>query len=510
MHLDSGNFRMTTDPNQTGGQTVRGDTTALLNTLRTLLSNFIQPLGRAPRVLELGTAESRPLVAELARRMPIEPINDKSMAKPDAVIIHPELGLSTLVHTLYNVRSELTADTLLCGPGIDQPGQWPGLQIVLQQFIQDFRNEGGFWIAQPTGIKHLKALPPFKDIAALVQQVETDLRAVQPIKTQSTPKQPSSIEPDVISTAIRVLLDREPRDADEIADNAKRCTDMRSLRNSIIRSAEFKDKNPTLLWLNFSADEPPMKIQLETTEAERQALLQHIQSSWEHLGATEPHWSVLTADKFKQEHIAENEEAFYQTGKPNVEVLWQSLRRNGIDPTVLKSCLEYGCGLGRVTRWLAERFDQVYGYDISRAHLAGAGDYLKRRQFQNVVLRHIAAPGDVAQLEKTDLVYSVIVLQHNPPPIIAMIVRGLLMSLKPGGIAYFQVPTYQRGYNFSCAGYLGKVGGKKGMEMHALPQAEVFNIAAQAGAQVLEVFEDNWTGIVNGGRSNTFIIRKRD
>lgn len=83
------------------------------------------------------------------------------------------------------------------------------------------------------------------------------------------------------------------------------------------------------------------------------------------------------------------------------------------------------------------------------------------------------------------------------------------MSLNPGGIAYFQVPTYQRGYYFSCTGYLTNFGGKKGMEMHVLPQAEVFNIADQADAQVLEIFEDSWTGIVNGGRSNTFIIRKR-
>lgn len=500
---------MTTDPSQTGRQTNSADTAALLNTLRSLLTNSISRHVRTPRVLELGTVDSKPLIAELAREMSIEPINDESTATPDVVIIHPQLGFSSLVRMLYAIRNELTDDTLLCGPGIDQPEQWPGLQIALQQFIQDFRNEGGFWVAQPTGIMHLKGLPLFEDIAGLVHQVETDLRAEQPVTTQSIPKRPSSIEPDLIATAIQVLLDREPRDANEIADNVKHCTDMRSLRHSIICSAEFKQKNPTLLWLNFSADEPPMKIQLDTTEAERQALLQHIQSSWEHLGATEPHWSVLTADKFKQEHIANNEDAFYQTGKANVESLWQSLQRNGIDPTALNTCLEYGCGLGRVTRWLAERFDQVYGYDISRAHLAGAGDYLKRKEFQNVALRHIATPNDVAQLEKVDLVYSVIVLQHNPPPIIAMIVRGLLMSLNPGGIAYFQVPTYQRGYYFSCTGYLTNFGEKKGMEMHVLPQAEVFNIADQADAQVLEIFEDSWTGIVNGGRSNTFIIRKR-
>lgn len=499
---------MDKDQRQTSVQAGNIGRATPLNTLRPLLSNFIRLHGRTPRVLELGTADSKPLVAELAREMPIEPINDKSTATPDVVIIHPQLGFSSLISTLYAIRNELTDDTLLCGPWIEQPGQFPGLQIALEKFIRDFHNEGSFWIALPTGIAHLKGLPPFEDIADLVHQVETDLHTEQHPNVQSTPKQPSSMAPDLIATAIRILLDREPRDTNEIDDNVKHCTDLRSLRNKIIRSAEFKQQNPTLLWLNFSADEPSMNIQLDTTEVERQSLLHHIQSSWEHLGATEPHWSVLTSDKFKQEHIANNEDAFYQTGKPNVESLWQSLLRNGIDPTALKTCLEYGCGLGRVTRWLAERFDQVYGYDISRAHLAGAGDYLRRKEFKNVVLRHVATPSDVALLEKTDLVYSVIVLQHNPPPIIAMIVRGLLMSLNPGGIAYFQVPTYQRGYYFSCTGYLTDFSGKKDMEMHVLPQAEVFNIADQADAQVLEVFEDNWTGIVNGGRSNTFIIRK--
>ena len=89
-----------------------------------------------------------------------------------------------------------------------------------------------------------------------------------------------------------------------------------------------------------------------------------------------------------------------------------------------------------------------------------------------------------------------------------MIIRGLLTALKPGGVAYFQVPTYQRDYRFSCGEYLSDGAGRTDMEMHVLPQAEVFAIAARSNAQVLEVFEDRWTGIVDGGRSNTFIIRK--
>lgn len=497
---------MSTDRSTASRRTDSATVTTPLNTVRSLLTELNRLQGRAPRVLELSSAESRPYAAELAREVPLELVPDDSPAAPDLVIIHPQTGLVALVRSLYAVRDKLSTATLLCGPGIDQPGRWPGLQIVVQQFIQDYRNDAGLWMALPSGITHLQGLPAFENIAPLVQQVEADLRAEQTTPVHDTPEQPLATE--LIATAIRVLLDREPAGTTEIAEKAKHCKDTRSLRNNIISSAEFKRQNPALLWLHFSAEEPPMRIQLATTDSERQDLLQHIQASWEHLGATEPHWSVLTAEQYKQKNIAVNEDAFYETGRPNVESLWRSLQRNGVDPAALKTCLEYGCGLGRVTRWLAERFDKVYGYDISRAHLEGAGDYLSRKGLRNVTLRHIGSPADVAQLEAVDLVYSVIVLQHNPPPVIAMIVRGLLTALRPGGVAYFQVPTYQRGYSFSTANYLADHRGLQGMEMHVLPQAEVFDIAAQSGAQVLEVFEDSWTGIIDGGRSNTFIVRK--
>jgi SAM-dependent methyltransferase len=500
---------MITDRSPKSGQTSSATTGVRpVDVMFSLLSNLVRQHGRTPRVLELGTAESEPLTAPLAREMPIEPVHDNSKATPDAVIIHPQLGLSTLVHTLYAVRDDLATETLLCGPGVDQPEHWPGLQIALEQFIQDYRSENGFWIALPTGITHLKRLPPFDEIVHLVKQVETDLQAELAVAAQAKPEKPGRLTADLVTSAFRVLLEREPRGAAEVEEKIEHCSDMRELRHNIIRTAEFKQQNTALFWLNFSPNEPPMQIQMESKDTELQALLAHIQSSWEHLGTTEPHWSVLTAEQYKRKNIADNEDAFYQTGKQHVESLWQSLRRNGVDPASLKTCIEYGCGLGRVTRWLAERFDKVYGYDISRAHLEAAGNYLSREGFHNVSLRHIGSPAAVAQLEPVDLVYSLIVLQHNPPPIIAMIVRGLLAALKPGGVAYFQVPTYQRGYYFSCSKYLSSFGGEKEMEMHVLPQSEIFAIVTQSLAQVLEVFEDSCTGIVDGGRSNTFVVRK--
>ena len=58
-----------------------------------------------------------------------------------------------------------------------------------------------------------------------------------------------------------------------------------------------------------------------------------------------------------------------------------------------------------------------------------------------MTLRHVRTVDEMVNLERVDLVYSLIVLQHNPPPVIRLIVRAFLKALNPGGVAYFQVPT---------------------------------------------------------------------
>lgn len=461
--------------------------------------------GRALRVLELGSVESQPVASSVAADVPIEVLGGDSSETPDVVLIHPQLSFSAIVQALYAVRSDLALDATLCGLCGEQGTQWPVLKLVLEHFVEDFHVENGFWIARPSGLAFLKCLPPYAEVEHLVAQVESDL-STQEVSRQSE-KLRSDLTPEAVSWAFRVLLGREPTD-DETSETIATFPNMDALRADIARGAEFKKKNSALLWMTFSGNESPMHVEMETSHSDHDALLAHIRTSWEHLGETEPHWSVLTAEQYKQQNIEHNEVAFYQTGKGNAETLFRTLERNGIDPSSLKTCLEYGCGLGRVTRWLAERFENVHGYDISRAHLEGARQYLARQGISNVSLHNIAEPKDLTQLEAADLVYSVIVLQHNPPPVIALILRSLLATLRPGGIAFFQVPTYQRGYYFSSGSYLSRQAGKRGMEMHVLPQAAVFALAEDSGSRVLEVFEDRWTGIVDGGRSNTFVLRK--
>ena len=53
-----------------------------------------------------------------------------------------------------------------------------------------------------------------------------------------------------------------------------------------------------------------------------------------------------------------------------------------------------------------------------------------------------------------DLLYSVLVMQHNPPPVIAELLRAFLGRVNVGGFAFFQVPTYAENYEFTLDRYV--------------------------------------------------------
>jgi SAM-dependent methyltransferase len=256
---------------------------------------------------------------------------------------------------------------------------------------------------------------------------------------------------------------------------------------------------------SLTGNEPPIFIE---KVYDLHDIFLHIQKVWEDLGKTEPYWSVLSSENFKSSKISNTRSAFYNSGRDNVAILFNSLERNKIDHTEFKTCLEYGSGLCRVTYWLAQRFESVIGYDISSSHLKLATKYLEETNNKNITLNHISKPQDIGNFPKVDVVYSVIVLQHNPPPIIHLIIQELIRALNSGGIAFMQVPTYRIGYRFSMSDYMSEEISGNQIEMHLLPQDEIFEIVYKENGRVIEILEDNWIGLRNGDRSNTFIIQK--
>lgn len=315
--------------------------------------------------------------------------------------------------------------------------------------------------------------------------------------------------PDAVSWAYRLFLDREPEDEQVVNEHLRKCSSTQDLRHNFIYSTEFREKNPALHVPVLFGDEPPMSIEDVCSEEGLETLFEHVQSIWQELGESEPHWSVLASEEFRQSNIEATNDVFYRTGKSSVSQLFGSLERNHVQHSGFKTCLDYGCGVGRITSHLSKRFEKVFAYDISLSHLRCAEDYLKQKDVSNVVLGHLSRVRDIGTLPKVDVVYSMLVLQHNPPPVTAFILEGMLNSLNPGGVAFFQLPTYRMGYRFSLANYLAEQALRREMEMHVLPQSRVFEIAQRAVGDVLEVIDDGWTGNRFKEVSNTFVIQKR-
>jgi hypothetical protein len=100
-----------------------------------------------------------------------------------------------------------------------------------------------------------------------------------------------------------------------------------------------------------------------------------------------------------------------------------------------------------------------------------------------------------------------IVLQHNPPPIMAMVLRRAFACLRSGGLAVFQVPTYAPRYRFQTGSYLRSGVPTSGIEMHFFPQSKLFELVATSGCRMVEVVEDAFVGDPKW-LSNTFVVAK--
>jgi len=315
-----------------------------------------------------------------------------------------------------------------------------------------------------------------------------------------------AVSRDAVRWGYRFLLGREPESEEAIRAHLGVRNELH-LARVLMDSREFASKKAQLcVQRTVQPELSTIEVESAATPDELARCLTKIKSSWSHLGSVTPHFSVLTDPQFLPENIDGTIETFWKSGELEADQAIRTLERHGLSGAATKTCVEYGCGVGRVTTGLSRRFKSVHAYDISAAHLELASSRAAALGLGNATF-HECSANVLTALEPCDAFYSRIVFQHNPPPVIVELIRRALQALKPEGIALFQVPSYITGYHFKLQEWLAAEH-PLDMQMHCVPQKRIFEVIVECGCALLEVREDGSAGALDKIVSNSFVVRK--
>lgn len=159
--------------------------------------------------------------------------------------------------------------------------------------------------------------------------------------------------------------------------------------------------------------------------------------NWEALAQTDPLFGVLSdpAKSGGQWDAAE----FFASGDAHVREVLRTLDVHGVTLRT-GACLDFGCGVGRLTKPWSERFDRTVGVDVSLSMVRAARKH--QRPPHHAEFLHNRHPDlRLFDAETFDFVHSCLVLQHIPPEISLRYIREFFRVAKPGGIVLFQLPA---------------------------------------------------------------------
>jgi SAM-dependent methyltransferase len=219
-----------------------------------------------------------------------------------------------------------------------------------------------------------------------------------------------------------------------------------------------------------------------------------LQETWDRLGREDPMWAVASNRE------SWDPEEFYATGEAEitaaiayVDSLGRSFPRH--------RALDFGSGLGRLTRALSAHYEYAVGVDIAPSMVAAASELNADRDNLSFVVND--KPGlDVFESDSFDLVFSNITLQHMRPELAVEYIAGFVRIVSPEGLILFQVPSREvpgetgwwarlrralRQGPRQTLRALNRRISQPTMEMHCVPKEEVVRVLDGAGAEILEV-----------------------
>jgi len=159
--------------------------------------------------------------------------------------------------------------------------------------------------------------------------------------------------------------------------------------------------------------------------------------NWEALAQSDPLFAILSdpAKAGGRWDVAD----FFASGEAHVKRTIEVIEALGITMPS-GGCLDFGCGVGRLTRPWAARFARTVGVDVSRSMIRAArASHQAPPLIEFVHNRHPDLR--LFASESFDLVHTSLVLQHIPPDISLRYIREFFRVTKPGGLVVFQIPS---------------------------------------------------------------------
>lgn len=226
---------------------------------------------------------------------------------------------------------------------------------------------------------------------------------------------------------------------------------------------------------------------------------------WEEMAQLDPLWAILSDPE--KRHGQWGLEDFFRTGEEEVSSLMKLAESLDL-PRGRRRAIDFGCGVGRLTRALTAYFSECHGVDISSSMLDAARRLSPACQFR------LGSSLESFPKDSTDLIYSNLVLQHQPDRAsAARIVADMMRVLAPGGLLVFQMPLSmpwrnrlqlrRRAYrSLRLLGiphtFLYQRLNLNPIRMIPLPRTVIEEIVQRAGGSVLRVDRSEEVGYVSG------------